>query len=272
MKYYRMQPEVVDVRDIDEMMPKGVTNPIGCCLLDGTEVVVKYPNNPFGSGVLVNEIIGACVADLMGVSIPEYGLCYLSEEVISSSDIYGPFGEGIDESNAGKCFYSRRYTNTTTVQKYIRNSERPDGLLIVLYDFVLNNCDRHEGNLLQVIGTDKLVCIDNSHIIEDKNDVSGKLKKYLEKEKLMSIDYFINDIDFYRGFLKGYGLDDMICLSEEIMNNISERDLLEIKQLIPREWQDSVGERSINVKLEIISRRLHTLSDACKKIMEVANE
>ena len=123
MKCYRMQQDITEVRDIDEMMPKGVTRPIGCCLQDGTEVVVKYPNNPFGNGVLVNELIGACVGDLINVPAPEYGLCYLSEEVICTSDLYGPFDEGIDESNAGICFYSKRYTNTTVVQEYAKSDE-----------------------------------------------------------------------------------------------------------------------------------------------------
>ena len=271
MKYYRMQQGVADVRDICEMMPKGVTRLIGCCLQDGTEVVVKYPNNPFGNVVLISEIIGACVCDLIKVPMPEYGLCNLSEEIICTSDLYGPFDDGIDESNAGICFFSKRYNHTTVAQEYAKESNGLDGVLIVLYDYILNNCDKHEGNLLQVIGTDELICIDNSHIIVDKNDMSGDLNKYLKQENLMKIDYFVNDIEFYSKFLKGYNLQGIMNLASTMMNQISKKDLLDIKSYIPAEWVNSVEDESIDIKLEIIGRRIQTLDVACEKIMEVVN-
>ena len=100
MTYRRMIEGIKTIRSVDEMMPQGVTRPIGCSLLDGTEVVVKYPNNAFGNKVLVNEIIGACIGDLVGVPMPEYGICLLDEEVVRVSECYGSYGEGFDENNA----------------------------------------------------------------------------------------------------------------------------------------------------------------------------
>lgn len=267
-----MQKEKVLVRSIDEIIPMGVTMPLGGTLLDGTEVIIKYPNNPFGNQVLVNELIGACIGDIIGVLIPEYGLCYLGEDVICTSEYYGSFGEGLDEKNAGLSFYTKRYTNTTIVQDYAKGHIQTDAFLIVLYDYILNNCDRHKGNLLQLIGSDQCMCIDNSHIVIDKGDSLNNIRNYLTEERIESIQFLLQDKEFYKGFLQGAELQKLEEYAALIQNDITKSFFDDINSLIPREWVKAIGENTIEMLWKVIMARVNALDNICKRIWEVCHE
>ena len=58
---------LLDIVRIDGIIEEGVTTPIRCRLSDSSDAVVKYPRNRFGIEVLVNEWIGNCIADTIGL-------------------------------------------------------------------------------------------------------------------------------------------------------------------------------------------------------------
>lgn len=87
---------IFEIEEIFDIIEQGTTMPVRCRLSNGLNVIVKYMNNPYGQMVLVNEFVGNCVADVLGVTIPEFGICNLSENVISSTNV----NESIDERKA----------------------------------------------------------------------------------------------------------------------------------------------------------------------------
>lgn len=92
---------IFEIEEIFDIIEQGTTMPVRCRLSNGLNVIVKYMNNPYGQMVLVNEFVGSCVADVLGVTIPEFGICNLSENVISSTNA----NECIDEINSGPAFF-----------------------------------------------------------------------------------------------------------------------------------------------------------------------
>ena len=90
---------IFEIEEIFDIIEQGTTMPVRCRLSNGLNVIVKYMNNPYGQMVLVNEFVGSCVADILGVTIPAFGICNLSEKVISSTNM----NESIDERKGEKC-------------------------------------------------------------------------------------------------------------------------------------------------------------------------
>ena len=74
------------VLEVGELIDQGVTFPVRCRLSEEVNAIIKYPKNPAGSSVLINEWIGNSIADIIGLTIPRYGCCYLSEEVIEATN------------------------------------------------------------------------------------------------------------------------------------------------------------------------------------------
>ena len=96
MGYARRIQDVLEVTQVVNIIEQGVTFPARYVLSGGLEAVVKYQRNPAWTDVLINEWIGNSIADLTGLSIPRYGICNLSRDVIEA------FGEEeLDARRAG---------------------------------------------------------------------------------------------------------------------------------------------------------------------------
>ena len=154
---------ILEVTQIIDVLPQGTTEPIRCSLENGMTAVVKYMRNRFGQKVLINELVGACIADELGLIIPEYGICNISKLVIESANDT----EEIDERNAGYGFFSASYSNTVPmVPNLLSDIQIKQTELLILFDHIVNNFDRHNGNILLKIKPPlSLIFIDNSHII-----------------------------------------------------------------------------------------------------------
>ena len=72
-----LQVEILNVIQCHKVAGKGVTKPCYVTLDNGTNVYIKYPNNPEGDLVLLNEWISASIGKLVNINIPNFGLCYL---------------------------------------------------------------------------------------------------------------------------------------------------------------------------------------------------
>ena len=92
--------DTVNVIEIDEVIDIGVTKPIRCKLENGAIGVVKYQNNDFCDAVLINEIVGNSIADVIELSIPRYGICELAGCVIDHANNT----EEITCDNSGKAY------------------------------------------------------------------------------------------------------------------------------------------------------------------------
>ena len=76
----------LDVVQIQEIIEQGVTLPVRCMLNENIKAIVKYQRNRCGTNVLINEWVGNGIADLIGLTIPRYGLCNISETVIRETN------------------------------------------------------------------------------------------------------------------------------------------------------------------------------------------
>ena len=90
-------PQIVRVLMIKDV---GVTMPVECILDNNDLVLVKYWHNRFGPSVLINEWVCGLIAKELGLPIPDFGLCYLSKEVIIETNLF--FKE-----NKNRLFYMR---------------------------------------------------------------------------------------------------------------------------------------------------------------------
>ena len=144
MAFSKMIKGLAYIESIKDIANSGVTLPLKCNIKEIGEAYAKYIGNPFGTQVLVNEWIGACVADVIGLSIPNYGICYLPESVVVNGMI-----EEIDASNVGKAFYSKAFTKAVPVNRGLLQKVINGNIeTLLVYDHLVNNCDRHKGNVL----------------------------------------------------------------------------------------------------------------------------
>lgn len=182
MRQMRKIDGIIEVEQVLDIIDVGTTMPVRCRLVNGMNVVVKYMKNPYGQRVLINELVGSCIADEMGLVIPEYGVCNLSEEVICTTNN----NEDIDSRNAGTAFFTKDYSSTVPPSRqllsFVKNKQVEK---LILFDHVVNNCDRHIGNLLLDVRKEAILyVIDNSHIITAGN--SQDIEKELEPTLILS--------------------------------------------------------------------------------------
>jgi len=79
---------------------------------------------------------------MIELTIPNYGLCYLGKDVILCSETDGE----IDETNAGISFFTELLPKAVprVVWNEVKGYETEK---IILLDHILNNFDRHKGNI-----------------------------------------------------------------------------------------------------------------------------
>ena len=163
MQLKRKIDGIIEVEEVLDIIEVGATIPVRCRLANGMNVVVKYMKNPFGQRVLINELIGSCISDMIGLNIPEYGICNLSKDVIINTNL----NEDIDERNAGIAFYTKDYSSTVPpVRSMLTFVEEKQTEKIILFDHIVNNIDRHMGNLLLDLHQNAIL-----YIIDNKVDI-----------------------------------------------------------------------------------------------------
>lgn len=261
---------MLKVFSIDKISENGITVPLKCTLANGNGAIVKYPKNPCGTVVLVRELIGAFIGRAIGINIPTFGLCELSAGCIFSAVENEVIRDEVDELNSGISFYSEIIPSTPLQLSRFDNKKYENTQYIAMYDYILDNYDRHEGNILISL-KNEIYCIDNSHIIVDKTDRSLDIAKYLAPE-------YIESIRFYECSEQSKKLYD--CMLGDATYNQLLKDALDVKGIInalflnkvneeiPKEWRDSVGDEYIQTLMEIICKRVENLDVAMKKVME----
>jgi len=231
-------PNVIKIYDL---VTEGVTEPVKCRLDNGTDAVVKYQRNRFGSMVLVNEWIGCHIADLMGLTIPGYGLCTIPQDVILNSDIE----EGLGINNSGLAFFSEYIAETVPINEFFLSKvSNKEVERIILFDILVGDLDRHKGNILCSLRSNKLYFIDCSHIITSEGySLSNNLnlRKELSEEKLFDISLLTNPDNIYNILCSrvGYREDILFREAEHIKSVLTDDAIDSIFESIPREWYTS---------------------------------
>ena len=263
-RFIKEKLEVVQVLDVVDI---GVTCPVRCRLSDGSIGIVKYQKNPFGNIVLINELIGSMIADEIGLQIPEYGICNLSEDVINDTNN----NMEIDYNNSGFSFFTVVHNSSfPIIGKVLRMVSNKQAELIILFDQIVNNYDRHDGNLIIEVldGLAKLYIIDNSHIIRDfKNETL----EYAYSDKCILSDKIQkNNKEVYDKLCFGLGFKIEVLETEAqfIKKVINENFFNRIKDSIPEEWLCNISKEDLNSMFDIIKKRIDNLD----KIIDIIKE
>jgi hypothetical protein len=259
---------MLEVVEISFVMDKGATQPINCRLSDGSVAVVKYPNNICGTQTLINEWIGSSIAKVIGVTVPEFGICDLPIEMIYSNlDV-----DFLDEDNCGECFYST-YLSKAVPKVSWGIAKNHEVERLILLDHILNNCDRHPGNLFIDNNTGIVYAIDYSHLFTNTsrpNLTPDFFKAEMDIQRCLSKDVLKNNYPVYDDICFRAGFSKKILYEEStrIKSLIKEENVEEILSLIPLKWQQSVPYYNGNSLKSYIMFRVDHLDLICEMIAE----
>lgn len=229
--------EILNVIQCHKVAGKGVTNPCYVTLDNGINAYIKYPKNPEGDLVLLNEWVSASIGKLVNINIPNFGLCYLSKDVISNID-------DLNESNTGLCFFSEEIrdvfplTTPGVFRRFINGGN--EFIKLLLFDHIIYNKDRNRGNLLLAgyRSEKRIFVIDQSHVFKnetiwDKYTFQQGIEScdFLEKEILESNhgtyqfysesvtinrDDFLSEVNLFKTVLTKQAIRDIFkCIPEE---------------------------------------------------------
>lgn len=260
---------MLEVTELFSVIDKGVTMPIHARLSDGTVAVVKYPNNPCGTSTLINEWIGNNIARKIGVTIPNYGLCYLDSDMIYTRiDI-----DILDESNTGICFYSE-YMSKAVPLPSKRNVINYEAERIILLDHILNNFDRHEGNLFYDVNTSILYAIDYSHLFSNSglrlDYDSDDIKRGMDPDRYLYTDILEKNSRTYDVICFSAGFDEKVVRkkSAEIKDIITHSYLTDLFNDLPEEWIKAVGQEKVYRLIEFIEFRVTNIERIADMIVK----
>lgn len=257
---------IIEVEEVLEIIEAGTTMPVRCRLENGLNVIVKYMKNPFGQKVLINELVGSCIADDIGLTIPEYGICNLSDDVINTTNT----NEEIDWRNAGYAFFSKEYSSTAPpVRSLLSLIENKQTEKLILFDHIVNNCDRHIGNLLlDVSKSARLLIIDNSHIIT--KGIETDIEKELSISSVFSKRVLEENQEVYDMLCTSVGFSEQKLMetAKEMKEIITDDKLKSYKEIIPKTWIDSVGKTHVDLMFQVIEQRFETIIEIARMIIE----
>lgn len=262
----------LEIIQIGEIIDFTATMPVRCILEGGLNAIVKYQKNPEGLEVLIDEWIGNSLADLIGLTIPRYGLCNLTSDVIEETNR----NYEIDTRNAGIAFFSEYVNNSAPVnRKALKNAENKETEKLLLFDHLINNEDRHEGNLIyKVSKSPKIIFIDCSHFMTIKGHFLNRdlnMTKELSEQKILDAKLLSDknkDIYDLLCVTQGYDEDTLWSECRRIKQVVSNDRLKKIQLSIPDEWKTVHTEKRIRDIFTILQRRIFLIERITEMIAE----
>lgn len=236
----------------------GATKPYIIECDDGNQYVAKFPGNPDGTRVLINEFVCGSLAKKLKLPLPDFKIIKIDN--IEEFDIL----KGNIELINGSIFCSKYVEKATHIPSYrfIRKVNNiNDSLKILIFDVIIGNNDRNQGNLLVNLKNNSLVMIDHSHVFigealwDEKmlleligNDISIKEMNHF------FLDMFMNEINKF----------DKIEFYEYInlVRSITIEDINEIIDDIPEDWMITKEEK--NALCHFIYDRVKRVDEICE--------
>ncbi|HAK42773.1 MAG TPA: hypothetical protein DCM59_08840 [Clostridium sp.] len=208
-------------------------------------IYLKTPNSRWSDKVLINEYICLQLAQKLNLTIPNGGICIVNDDT-DTSDVVDDIE--YDETINGVAFYSERIYNANSsinsinIVKNILNKDEINS--IILFDHLIYNVDRHEGNLLisyssKSIGFTMHI-IDHSHVFNLMyNWTDASLKDLIVGEDFKDTRILDNNYNqVYRYFYELKILNEKLlrCAAEKFKKIITKKLLDEIFEGIPKVW------------------------------------
>lgn len=244
----------------------GITEPKFAVLDDGTQIVVKLSHGPEGNLVLFNEYVCYRLAILLDIPMPHCGICVMDEK----TEVFDPDIASTD--NYGYAFYSTFMPKTTkllsSIIRLMKNKEI--FIKILLFDHIIFNKDRNEGNLLVGFYKDNisLTVIDHSHVfLNGAIWDSGCLKIAMKENDLLSIEVLQCNERLYGMFYRNISITKT-ALEQAAIDFKNRVNCDVIKKFIkecPQEWRPM--KENEDVLVEYIMYRINHLDVIISTIM-----
>lgn len=202
----------------------------------------------------------------MGIGLAYYGIGLLRERVLDNSIL-----EDFSHDNIGPCFVSVKNPNLVPVKKsIITNGTAYNLAQIMMYHYVVNETDCHDGNLQYDLANDCIVCIDSSHILDKNTHKSSDelIKEYTNESSLISSFEANRDVYAMLNIRQNKDLaKDILQKAQEISNILSADVIHNTIFSIPPEWEERVGKDVLNAYEEIIIYRTTRIHRAAIEII-----
>lgn len=234
----------------------GITEPKYAIMDDGTQIVVKLSHGPEGNLVLFNEYVCYRLAILIDIPMPYCGICNMDENtVISDPDI-------ASSVNYGYAFYSTYMPKTTKLLPSIINLMKNKEIFIkvLLFDNIIFNRDRNEGNLLvRFYKNDvSLKVIDHTHVfINGAIWDSNCLKIAMRENDLLSTEVLECNERLYGMFYRNITItqEGLENASLEFVNKINKDVIRKFIEECPEDWRP--GKENEDTLIEYLMYRIN---------------
>lgn len=261
------------IKQIVKVYDQGITMPLLCLLEPSNSLaVVKYPFNPLGNHVLINEWIAYNIAKEIQAPTPEFGCCILDKKSEYGEDFLKAAELDditLDKRNYGYCFFSGWIQRVTPMKSLyfpvMKNVEEFD--IMLLLDYIVGNVDRHEGNILFSTTNKKFYAIDYSNIFCSQRGWNRDTLKQEILRKDYRSSYLINENGkVYAPFWNRLQYEKLYHDAQMIKLKLTEEKIEEIVKSIPQEWNNYIMDEEKSLLCEYLHNRIQNIDVFCEYI------
>ena len=239
---------------------QGCTQPAQVTLDSGITAVFKYPQNPEGCIVLFNELFSALIANAIELPIPNFGVAMVQASTdgnrqYNTIDGIGFFSEYIPKA----------VPLSYNASRYIVNLDKTCSIL--LFDYIVNNTDRYEKNILISVQSGQMFIIDHTHCFGDPDWTAADLKI----NSIISPQIWQENSKVYDMLIKSdttISKKKLFHVAENIQASITDSLLDHFLNIIPRDWTIEIGEENLQHAKEYVLNQISNLPIICNSIIQ----
>lgn len=198
------------LKDIRKPIGNGITIPHLVKLSDDKLYVLKFPGNPEKELVLINEFICHRLASDLGLPLQPFEIVEVNHNHFQ--EFQSCISDDIEhkEGYAFCSLYNKRANPIITPTIIKLASNQCDVFSMIIFDLLIFNSDRNQGNLLYDQVMKKIVLIDHTHVF-DLGSLWTARELNLRKNMPFTADIiFRYNFELYSNF-KNYNLD---CITQ----------------------------------------------------------
>lgn len=268
---------IKNVSKITRLIESGATEPLEG-IIDDNIVIIKTFNNRWGNKVLINEFICLEIAKLLNLPIPNGGICKISEKTDITSLQYE---EILLEDIEGIGFYSEKLIKVVELTEpnslmIARLHNKQDILRVILFDHLIYNTDRHDGNMLIDIspknGKLSFYIIDHSHVFNKETQWNLKaFEQLIQDEDYKDSIIMTKNKDVYDLFYKDISvtLSELKNQGKIFKEKLNKNELENIINKVPDEWFNNIEDKK--GILDYLLYRLENINYMCELIIRQIN-
>lgn len=258
------------IKVVQQNFTNGITEPKLAMTDDNTLVVVKTYNGPEGSLVLFNEYFCYRLAVLIGLPMPNSGVCLIDDNTVIYNDC-------VTKNQYGYGFFSTYLNKVTQLNESIISMIKNKHVFykILLFDHIIFNPDRNPGNLLVQYYKNNILLwvIDHSHVfINQAIWDAGCLDRAINEKDYFSTRILEDNSYLYEMFFQNISIceNSFSSIKTDFRNKITETVLRSFISEIPHEWLPP--QKDLDALVKYILYRIEHIDDICITILKHLNK